>query len=152
MPIAARLAAGPEAVQTGLPCSVGDLLSTLPESEREALQTILDDKRRRIIRRSNQSLVTDMKINYVLALVLASVSAPVLAQAPAESAVAVPAVKRGAMVFTADGRRVGRVDRVRSDAVGIIYNGKYIDVPTATLAASERGLTTSLNKDQLGKN
>lgn len=102
-----------------------------------------------IARRHSQPLVTDMKIAYAAALTLALVSAPVLAQATAEPAAAAPVVKKGAMVFTADGRRVGRIDRIRSDAVGIIYNGHYVDVPTATLTSSDRGLMTSLTADKL---
>lgn len=97
-----------------------------------------------------------MKNIKALVIAMSMVSAPVMAQAPAESPVAATAVTEGAMVFSADGRRIGRVDRVKStngapSAVSIIYGGRFIYVPVSTLNASERGFTSTLTKAELGK-
>lgn len=90
-----------------------------------------------------------------LAAAVALASMPLMAHA-AEPAVSAVAVKEGAMVFSADGRRIGRVDRVKSTdgtpiAVSIIYNGRFIYVPVSTLTASDRGFTSSLTKADLVK-
>ena len=43
MSLADRAARGPDAPVHGAPCSVGELLDTLPSEEAEALQHMLDD-------------------------------------------------------------------------------------------------------------
>lgn len=97
-----------------------------------------------------------MKNMKALVIAMSLVSVPVMAQAPAESTAAPVSVKEGAMVFSADGRRIGRVDRIKSangapSAVSIIYGGHFINVPVSTLSASDRGFTSTLTKAELGK-
>lgn len=43
MSLTERLAGGPQPSMHGAPCSVGELLDTLPSEEAEALQQMLDD-------------------------------------------------------------------------------------------------------------
>ncbi|MDO6414524.1 hypothetical protein Q4F19_09040 [Sphingomonas sp. BIUV-7] len=93
-----------------------------------------------------------MKISAALALALAVCAVPASAQeaAPSPSATNV-AVSQGATIFTADGRRVGRIDRVRGSSVSVIYAGKFIEIPISTLSAGDNGLKTSLAKADLAK-
>lgn len=59
-------------------------------------------------------------------------------------------IKRGAMVYSADGVRIGRVDSVKMDGttpvtVFIIHNAKLITVPASTLTQGDKKLVSSLN-------
>lgn len=84
-----------------------------------------------------------------------------LAAALSFSAVAVaqdaPAIKARTMVKTADGVRIGFIDRVFQNAEGaptsvqIIYKGRFVSIPAATLSNGEKGLVTSLTADDLKK-
>ena len=100
-------------------------------------------------------MVMMMKTSYLLAALVSLAAVPAVAQSAAEpapaAATAAPSVARGALVFSADGRRLGRVDRVRDSGVSLIYNGKFVEIPTASLTAGERGLTTSLTRADLAK-
>jgi hypothetical protein len=95
-----------------------------------------------------------MKNLNMLLVLLSLVGSPALAQDDG-AAVAAANVKKGTIVYTADGRRVGRVDRVRDEngaaTVGIIYDGRFVNIPVSTLRASDKGLTTSLGKADLKK-
>jgi hypothetical protein len=84
----------------------------------------------------------------LLAAALASSAAPGFA-ADAKS-------DAGKMIFTSDGKRVGRIDRVVADAAGapesaaVIYDSKFIHVPYATLTPGDNGrLVTSLTQKEL---
>jgi len=55
------------------------------------------------------------------------------------------------MVWSAEGRRIGRVDRVRGDAVVVIRDMKMISIPIASLTASERGLVTTLTNKEISR-
>ena len=108
----------------------------------------------RALPRCHSIMVKMMKISYVVAILASVATAPAFAQAPADSAAAAasaPTVSRGALIFSAEGRRIGRVDRVRGSDVSVIYNGKFVSIPTSSLSAGERGLTTSLTQAELGK-
>ncbi|KKW91818.1 MULTISPECIES: hypothetical protein [Sphingobium] len=84
-----------------------------------------------------------------------------LAAALSFSAVAVaqdaPAIKARTMVKTADGVRIGFIDRVFQNAEGaptsvqIIYKGRFVSIPAATLSNGDKGLVTSLTADDLKK-
>lgn len=99
-----------------------------------------------------ETLVTNMKIHSVFALALGLVALPAAAQtaAPVAAAAATTAleIKGGEMVWSAEGRRIGRVDRVRGETVAVIRDMKMIYIPIASLSASDRGLVSTLtNKD-----
>lgn len=92
-----------------------------------------------------------MKLSYILALALSAAAVPAVAQPAADATAAAPSVPKGAMIFSADGRRIGRVDRVRTSGVSLIYNGKFIEIPMNTLTPGDKGYATSLSKADLGK-
>lgn len=79
------------------------------------------------------------------------------AQAPAAvDASASVQVKTGVLVIAADGRRIGRVDRVIEigDApvsVSVIYNGRIVRIPVDTLSNSDRGLVSTLSSQEIKK-
>lgn len=66
-------------------------------------------------------------------------------------------IKAGAIVTTADGKRVGRVydvDKARDgvvSGVSIIRENKIIHIAASTLTASDKGLTTSLSYGDIKK-
>ncbi|GAD47331.1 hypothetical protein NT2_01_00990 [Caenibius tardaugens NBRC 16725] len=87
-----------------------------------------------------------------LLLIAASFAAAAPAMAQDGSAPAAASnVKKGAMVYSADGRRIGRVDRIRDDAVNIIYDGRMIRIPVSTLTDSDKGVTTSLTGKEVSR-
>lgn len=94
-----------------------------------------------------------MKIHSVFALALGLVALPAAAQTAAPAAVpaatAAPEIKTGEMVWSAEGRRIGRVDRVRGDAVAVIRDMKMIYIPIATLSAGDHGLVSTLTTKEI---
>lgn len=64
---------------------------------------------------------------------------------------------RNAPVFSTTGKKIGRIDRLvigsngAISAVRVIYNGKFITIPAATLKNRDKGLTTTLSSADLGK-
>lgn len=87
-----------------------------------------------------------------LLLIAASFVAAVPAMAQDAGAPAAASnVKKGVMVYSADGRRIGRVDRVRDDAVNIIYDGRMIRIPVSTLSDADKGVTTSLTGKEVSR-
>lgn len=67
------------------------------------------------------------------------------------------AIKTNALVKTADGARVGRIDRVVNDADGkpvavkIIFQGRFITIPAASLSTSGQNLVTTLSRKDVDK-
>lgn len=88
-----------------------------------------------------------------LLLIAASLAAvPAMAQdVSAPAATGTSNVKKGAMVYSADGRRIGRVDYIRDDAAGIIYNSRFIRIPVSTLSDAEKGIATTLTSKDISK-
>lgn len=84
-----------------------------------------------------------------IALAALSLAAPALAETPA--------VERNAAIYSAEGTKLGKVDRVitqadgSTDAVRLIYRGKFITIPATTLSTGDKGLTTSLSNAELKK-
>jgi hypothetical protein len=85
----------------------------------------------------------------IIALTALGLAAPALAQAPA--------VERNEAIYSADGTKIGKVDRVLTAgdgavaAVRVIYRGKFITIPATTLSAGEKGVTTSMSNAELKK-
>jgi hypothetical protein len=107
-------------------------------------------------------LVKNMKFHSVFALALGLIALPAAAQtaepAPATVAVAepapaaaVPEIKGGEMIWSADGRRIGLVDRHRGATVAVVRNMKMIYIPIATLSANKRGLVSSLSRKEIDR-
>ena len=79
------------------------------------------------------------------AAMLASGMAPAVALADEATAPVMVEVKRGDMVYTADGKRIGNIYRVtESGDAQIIYRSKMITITNATLSQVEGKLQTSL--------
>ena len=87
-----------------------------------------------------------MKIHSVIALALGLVAIPAVAQtsAPAPAAATAPAVKEGALVWSVDGHRIGRIDSVRGNVIAVINDMRMVYIPVATLSTGARGLVSSL--------
>ncbi len=85
----------------------------------------------------------------VLALGLCAVPAAVHAQDAAAATAAVSVAKVGDLVFSADGRRVGRVDRIRGNAVAIIIGMKMVYIPMDKISTDARGLVSSLTLKEI---
>ena len=84
----------------------------------------------------------DVKQSWLVLLMLAFVTMP----AAAQDAVA----KSGKMVTGADGARLGAVYRVTSDgSAQVIFEGKMVTIPAATLSVVDGKLTTSLSTDEV---
>jgi PRC-barrel domain len=83
----------------------------------------------------------------------AVVGTPAMAETIA-TPVAAP-VREGVTLVTADGRRVGRIARVVTNAAGeatsvsVIVNSAFVLVPIATITSDGRRATTSLTMAQL---
>ncbi len=96
-----------------------------------------------------------MKIHSLFALALGLVALPAAAQtaetAPVAAVAAAPEIKGGETVWSADGRRIGRVDRVRGTAVAVVSDMAMIYIPIATLTASPRGLVSSLSRKEISR-
>ncbi|HEY4545400.1 MAG TPA: hypothetical protein VIG90_03095 [Pedomonas sp.] len=102
-----------------------------------------------------------MKIVHLVTLVASMAALPALAEtaanAPAAAAAEAQAavqVKAGVLVIAADGRRIGRVDRVFSEngtpvTVSVIYSGRVVRIPVNTLSNSERGLVSTLTAKEI---
>lgn len=104
-----------------------------------------------------------MKTLLTLAMLL--MAAPAVAQnIPEADAVSVGAatalsaddLKAGVNVATADGRRLGKIDRVRMAdgqpvSVSIFFAGRFVNVPVSSLSKGEKGLVTSLGRSDLVK-
>lgn len=96
-----------------------------------------------------------MKIHTVLALALGLAAVPAAAQtaetaaAPEATTAAAPEIKGGEILWSADGRRIGRVERVRGSTVAVVADMKMVYVPLSTLTASDRGLVSTLTRKEI---
>jgi hypothetical protein len=86
------------------------------------------------------------------AAILSAGLAPAVAMADEAAASAAVEVKRGDMLYTGDGKRVGNVYRVTGAGdAQLIYRGKMITVPANTLSSADGKLSTSLSLDEVRK-
>lgn len=92
-----------------------------------------------------------MKIAYTLAIALLGAATPALSQTAAPASAISAESLKGAMILSADGRRIGRVDRLRDDAITVIYSGRIVAIPVSTLTASDKGFTSTLTRAEIGK-
>jgi len=86
---------------------------------------------------------------FLLVLLLnACVALPTVAAEAGTDAAAV--ATKGAMLFAADGGRLGPVYRVNSDgSAQLIIDAKMVTVPAATISTKDGKLTTSLKKSEV---
>lgn len=77
---------------------------------------------------------------------------PAAALADNHAASSMVEVRRGDMLYTADGKRLGNVYRVTAEgAAQLIYRGKMISIAGSTLSQAEGKLTTSLTLVEVRK-
>lgn len=87
--------------------------------------------------------------NIIIALAALSLATPAFAQAPA--------LGRNEAIYSAEGTKVGKVDRVLTATDGavtgvrLIYRGKFIVIPATTLSTGDKGVKTSLSNAELKK-
>jgi len=80
-----------------------------------------------------------------------------LLSVPATAADEALVIRNGLPVKTADGSRLGRVNRVdkASDgtvsSISLIYEERIIRIPASTLKAADKGLETSLTRQDVRK-
>lgn len=91
-----------------------------------------------------------------MTLATALLSTPLAAQttAPAESAPTVQtpaAIRHNATIVAADGRKVGRVDRIRGDQVVVLTQGRLVSIPASTLTADGTRFKTSLTVAEIAR-
>jgi hypothetical protein len=83
-------------------------------------------------------------------------SAVAAAQAPSAGS-ASPTVRSGERIYSADGAVVGRVEYVdkgkdgTAQDVAVIYGMRIVHIPADSLSTGPNGVTTSLNRSDLGK-
>ncbi len=88
------------------------------------------------------------------ALLLAA-AAPIAAHAQAPEAAS--SLKAGAYLYSADAKRIGRVERLIPAKDGtpgwasIIVDSRFVSVPVTTISTGDKGFVTSLSKDDIRK-
>lgn len=80
----------------------------------------------------------------VIALALAVPAVAHAEVAAPAAATEATAAKRGQMLRDAEGRRIGRIDSVRSDVATVIHEAKIYRIPLDTITTADRTATTSL--------
>lgn len=93
---------------------------------------------------------------FLISVLLAAAAAGPLPALAEETPALAASVRSGAMLVSADGRRIGRIDRIVTTTAGqplsaaVILDSRFVYVPIATLSAADGGrVTTSLNRDDL---
>ncbi|MCJ8159804.1 hypothetical protein, partial [Sphingomonas sp. LaA6.9] len=78
-----------------------------------------------------------MRLFIASAAALLALSAPVVAVANDAATTAPSRLKNGTTLYSADGKRLGKVNRVASDVVTIIFDARFVRVPTSSVSESE---------------
>jgi hypothetical protein len=94
-----------------------------------------------------------------VAAAAALLAAPVaLAQSPAEPApAAAPAFKSGSMLVSADGKRIGRIERVVRGSDGtplsaaVIFDSRFVYIPASSISAANGRFATTLTQSEVRK-
>lgn len=98
-----------------------------------------------------------MRLPLVLGVCTAlAIAAPAVAQEASAAPVAASlTLKEGLSIVSADGRRVGRIERLQGDraapsTVSVIKDGRFVYIPANTLTASDGGrVQTSLKYKEI---
>ena len=97
------------------------------------------------------ALSVAMPLTAATAQTAAAGATPAVMAAP----VAAPmGIKSNTVVYSSDGRVIGRIDHVRQAAgvqvaASIIHNGSFVEVPVTTLTQNNRSYVTSLTLAQV---
>ena len=79
-----------------------------------------------------------------LPLAIALIASPLAAQTASSGDTAAIVAKPNDTVLSADGRRIGRIDTIRAGQAMVIYNGRFVSIPVASLTLDGKRLQTSL--------
>jgi len=85
-----------------------------------------------------------------------SVSTIAAAQEPAPAA-APTEVKRNALIFSSDAKRIGRIDYIGKSKDGtpsyaaVIYDSRIVHIPLSTLSPKDKGYATTLSLADVSK-
>lgn len=90
---------------------------------------------------------------FAASLAAAFLSSAVAAQQPS-SAVAATDIKRNQMVYSSDGKRIGKIHAFRRNGDGsstalVIYEQRFLAIPVSTITTGARGLVTSMTREQV---
>ena len=94
-----------------------------------------------------------MRLALVCASLLSLAAVPSVAAAQATTSSV--DVKKGVVIYTSDGARLGHVYAVRKGEDGnpveasVIYRSKMVYIPVSTLSAGEKGLVTTRSRAEL---
>lgn len=94
---------------------------------------------------------TAMKFAQIVAVAMGLVGA-----IPAAGA-QTPELKSHMMITSADGARVGKIEYLvkgedgAPTAAKVIIDGRFVSIPVSSLTTSEKGVTTSLTKNEVRK-
>jgi hypothetical protein len=61
------------------------------------------------------------------------------------------AIAKRATIYSAEGTKIGRVEKVVDGTVRVIYRSKFLAIPTTSLTAQENGYKTTLTNSELNK-
>jgi hypothetical protein len=99
-----------------------------------------------------------MRFSFISAAVICGLAISTSAAAQtSQTATASLQVKPGALIRTADGAAIGRVqyvERAQDGAlkdVGVIHDMRIVHIPADSLSASDKGYVTTLTKAQVAK-
>ncbi|MEZ5710363.1 MAG: hypothetical protein R3E02_13350 [Blastomonas sp.] len=86
-----------------------------------------------------------MKTHFLGLIAIATLAAATPAMAQPDGAVAA-----NKTIFDAEGKRIGKIDRVLDDgAVTVIYRGKVVKIAADTISTDEGKVKTSLTRKEL---
>ena len=91
-----------------------------------------------------------MRTSWLVALTCALATFTAAAQNSSSAAATAAVAEKGKMLVSANGSRLGTVNRVGPDgAAEIIIDGKLVSVPATTLSNVGGKLTTSMSKSEI---
>jgi hypothetical protein len=61
------------------------------------------------------------------------------------------AITKRATIYSAEGTKIGRVEKVVDGTVRVIYRSKFLAIPTTSLTAQDGGYKTTLTNSELNK-
>ena len=90
-----------------------------------------------------------MRFNPILAAVAASLVAV--------AAHAAPVLKQGSMLISADGRKIGQIDRIipapdgTPSVANVIFDERMVHIPASTISVTDTAVVTSLSRAEIRK-
>jgi len=99
-----------------------------------------------------------MRFAFLCAALISTLQVSTIAAAQDPAPAATPLeLKRSALIFSSDGKRVGRIDYVGKNKEGtpayvaVIFDSRLVHIPLSTLSANDKGYATTLTFSQVSK-